>query len=71
MDRYFIVFYDARNNLNHSIGNCWVHNTDGTYVNNEVVTSSVASMNPKFERKDIVITNVIELDKADYEQFIK
>jgi len=71
MDRYFIVFYDARNNKNQSAGNCWVHNTDGTYVNSKAVIKGIASANPQFEEKDVVLTNVQELDKKDFEQFIK
>jgi len=71
MDRYFIVFYDARNNKNHSVGNCWVYNDDGTYVNNALVTENIALQNPNFLSREIVITNVVELNKEDFEQFIK
>lgn len=71
MNRYFIVFYDARNNLNHSIGNCWVRNTDGTYVNSALTIKNVALANPQFSEKDIVITNIIELNETDYKHFIK
>jgi len=71
MDRYFIVFYDARNTRSHSVGNCWVQNMDGSYLNNRVVVKRIAELNPQFEEKDIVLTNVKELDKKDFEQFIK
>lgn len=71
MDRYFIIFYDARNSKSFSVGNCGVHNTDGSYINNAKAVKDIAELNPQFEPTDIVLTNVQELDKKDFEQFIK
>lgn len=71
MERYFIVFYDARNNRNHSTGNLWVRNTDGAYVNNKEVIKTTALANPNFDEQDIVITNIIELNETDFKKFIE
>lgn len=71
MCRNFIVFYDARNNKNQSAGNCWVRNVDGSYVNSAKIRKDIATMNPQFDENDIVVTNIIELNENDFNDFVK
>lgn len=65
--RYFIVFWRGGNQSSpHQTG--WEgYRTAGTYVNNEHIKTHINER----DGIDVVITNIIELNYADFEEFMR
>ena len=70
--RYFIVFYAAFHqrlakylHLNAAII------TDGAFINNNSARDRIAETLDDIERHQITITSILELNKEDYNEFIK
>lgn len=68
MKRYFIVFYNRqlRNNISN---NCIGEITDGSYINNIKMRVKINSNYSELSR--IIITNIIEVNEADYNTFFE
>lgn len=67
MKRYFIVFYNRqlRNNISN---NCIGEITDGSYINNMKMRVKINSNYSELSR---IITNIIEVNEADYNTFFE
>lgn len=69
--RYFIVSYSFLN------GNGFTEVTDstGSFLNKEFFSKemekSIKKLNPETEVGNIVITNILEINKRDYKDYIK
>jgi hypothetical protein len=64
-NRYFLVFYTFIKDDNQGYGQCLII-TDGCYLNNKLTISDVETENGISKA---VLTNIIELSKADYDTF--
>ncbi len=65
-ERYFIVYYQGLANGSHSIG--YMTSKGNTYINIKQATEYIIN-NSNYT--DVVITNIQELSKEDYNEFIK
>lgn len=68
--RYFLVMYSIRSERSSGDGCARYTTDDGEYVNNKKVRKSMAKAN-SCKENDICITNIIELNESDYNDFIK
>ena len=64
-NRYFLVFYTDIKDGVHRYGQC-LFTTDGCYLNNKLTISDIETENGSSKA---VLTNIIELSKADYNTF--
>jgi hypothetical protein len=64
-NRYFLVFYTFIKDDNQEYGQCLII-TDGCYLNSKFVISDIETENGSSKA---VLTNIIELSKADYDTF--
>lgn len=68
--RYFLVMYSIRSNSTSGEGCARYTTDDGEYVNNSKVMESMAKAT-SCKKNNICITNIIELNESDYNDFIK
>lgn len=68
--RYFIVSHSYRSALGKGGSGYSTVTTTGTYINRDAYTAATAN-NVGASPQDIIITNIIELSKSDYEDFIR
>ena len=69
--RYFIVFYEAINTITDRKFKGWCGvNTDGSYVSLKEIKKDIKDYHKGFDLKDIMPTNIIELNESDYNDFI-
>lgn len=69
--RYFLIAFTCRSNEVVGEGNK-THKTDGCYVNRsefEVNTGMGIERHRRYSNVKVIITNIVELSKADYEDF--
>ena len=64
-NRYFLVFYTDIKDRVQGYGQC-VFTTNGCYLNRDLTISDIKTTNGGCET---VLTNIIELSKADYDTF--
>ena len=63
--RYFLVFYFAEG----TVGQLSLTDKDGEYVNRSIMKKEITILNPRL--KNPIITNIIELNKSDFDDFNK
>jgi len=68
-NRYFIVFYVCLNNRKTATGHRAFSST--IYPNRNEVVQEIINQGDGYNSEDVIITNIQELSKEDYEQFIK
>lgn len=68
--RYFLVMYSIRSEGSNGEGLARYTTDDGEYANNKKVRESMAKAN-SCKENNICITNIIELNESDYNDFIK
>ncbi len=72
MKRYFIVFYEATCDQGKITGNVPFTSASGKYVNQKKVEKHIRDTSKQLTGvKGIVFRNIVELNKKDFEEFIR
>lgn len=65
--RFFIIFYLCENKETKCMGN--YSSERPSFPKSKDLIKYINEMNPNFEENDIIITNIIELSKIDFEEW--
>lgn len=67
-ERYFIVYFNAKTETGHSIGDYSFISHDGKFINRDIV---VAEIKKEVPNGNIVITGITELNKNDFNNWVE